>query len=234
MLHAVRVATFQASVEAYDPSELLDQVGGPNWDLEPERVALLVHDLLPYYLQVLPAAVGDGVVGQVRRLVGWARQQSVTVLASAPGPAGDLSQRGLGGQLWGRGASSAQPSTSCLPELRADDVVWVSKRSYSAFFATDLAVELARRGCDQLLVVGVFVAAGITATTFDALAHDVQPSVVVEATADYTRDRHAAALTHIATTTGRVISTKLVPGWAAHGPRGRDVTAVGAGGVRRA
>ena len=53
-------------------------------------------------------------------------------------------------------------------------------------------------------VVGVFAAAGITATAFDALAHDVQPFVVVEATADYTRERHASALSHIATTAGRV------------------------------
>jgi len=169
-----------------------------------------VHDLLPYYLEVLPASVGDGVVAQVARLLAWAGQQGVPVLASAPRPASDLVQRGLGGQLWGLGPTQEQTAASCLAELAGDDVVWVAKRSYSAFFATDLAVELARRRRDQLIVVGVFAAAGVTATTFDALAHDVQPFVAVEATADYTRARHAAALTHIATTTGRVLTMRAM------------------------
>lgn len=204
------MASFQAHVEEYDPGELADHAGGPDWDLLPERAALLVHDLLPYYLTVLPTSVGNGVVEQVDRLLAWADQQGVPVLASAPRPAGDLAQRGLGGQLWGLGPTWKQAATSCLPELAAQDVVWVTKRSYSAFFATDLAVELTRRRRDQLIVVGVFAAAGITATTFDALAHDVQPFVAVEATADYTRARHAAALTHIATTTGRVLTTQAI------------------------
>lgn len=207
---ALCVATFQAFVEEYDPSELVELVGGPDWDLLPERAALLVHDLLPYYVRVLPPSVADGLVGQVRRLVSWAGEQDVPVLASAPRPAQQLAQRGLGGQLWGLGPDREQAGTTCLPELTADDVVRVSKRSYSAFFATDLAVELTRRGRDQLLVVGVFAAAGITATTFDALAHDVQPFVAVEATADYTRARHGAALTHIASTTGRVLTTAAI------------------------
>lgn len=211
------MATFHAYVESYDSSELVNHAGGPQWDLLPERAALLVHDVLPYYLQVLPTSVGDSVIKQVRQLVTWACRQGVPVLASAPRPADDLAQRGLGGQLWGLGPNREQAGTSCLPELAAADVVWVAKRSYSAFFATDLAVELTRRRRDQLIVVGVFAAAGITATTFDALAHDVQPFVVVEATADYTRDRHAAALTHIATTTGRVLSAAAILREAEHG-----------------
>lgn len=211
------MATFQAYVEEYDSGELVDHAGGPDWDLLPERAALLVHDVLPYYLQVLPPSVGDGLVEQVRQLVAWAGQQGVPVLASGPRPADELAQRGLGGQLWGLGPNREQAGTSCLPELAADEVVWVAKRSYSAFFATDLAVELVRRRRDQLIVVGVFAAAGVTATTFDALAHDVQPFVAVEATADYTRNRHAAALTHIATTTGRVLSTAAILREAEHG-----------------
>jgi enamine deaminase RidA (YjgF/YER057c/UK114 family) len=65
---------------------------------------------------------------------------------------------------------------------------------------------------DQPIVIGVFAAAGVTATSFDALAHDVQPFVAVEASADYTRDRHAVALTHDATTTGRVLRTTAMRG----------------------
>lgn len=196
------VATFQAGVEDYDVAGLLHLCGGPGWQVTPSRAAVLVHDVLPYYLSVLPEAVAEKVTQGVEQVVRWARQHDVPVLASAPRAASRLEQRGLGARLWGLGPNSDQARSSAvgLP----DDAVWVGKRSYSAFFATDLDVELRRSGRDQLVIVGVFVSAGITATTFDALAHDIESFVVADATADYTA-RHAASLTHLSHTTAQIL-----------------------------
>ncbi|OZC67024.1 hypothetical protein CH276_07460 [Rhodococcus sp. 06-470-2] len=87
------------------------------------------------------------------------------------------------------------------------DFVPIAKRSYSAFYATDLEVELRRRGRDQLIIVGVFASAGILATTFDAFARDIQCFVGIESIADYTAHQHRTALNLIASLTGTVTSS---------------------------
>ncbi len=109
--------------------------------------------------------------------------------------------------MWGLGPDPRQAEETALDELVSPGVVWVKKRSYSAFFATDLAEELRRRGRDQLIVAGVFATAGVLATSYDAFARDIQCFVGVESTADYTKHQHAVALTLISALTGRVQPT---------------------------
>lgn len=198
------MATFEVAAEDYDSRELLVMSGGPEWSLDVERAALLVHDLQPYYVDVLAGAVRARVVAETSRLVDWAVGRGVPVIGSAPRAASDPVQRGLLGQLWGMGPTASQSAETAIDSLESG-VTWVKKRSYSAFFATDLAEELRRTGRDQLVVAGVFASAGILATTFDAFARDVQCFVAVEATADHTKDRHATALGLIAELSGRVI-----------------------------
>lgn len=57
MPHHVGMATFDVRVEDYDPGDLVAMAAGPEWALDPTRAALLVHDLQPYYLDVLAANV---------------------------------------------------------------------------------------------------------------------------------------------------------------------------------
>lgn len=114
--------------------------------------------------------------------------------------------------MCGLGPTEEQASTSALEILQAvgAEVMWVRKRSLSAFFATDLSVELSRLTRNQIIVTGVFAAAGITATTYDALANDIRCFVVADATADYSYARHAAALRHITSTTAAVVTADIV------------------------
>ncbi len=115
--------------------------------------------------------------------------------------------------MWGLGPNAEEVA------ITEPDFAPIAKRSYSAFYATDLEVELRRRGRDQLIIVGVFASAGILATTFDASARDIECFVGVEAIADYTAHQHRTALKLIASLTGRVASIQnLLPdprGWAA-------------------
>lgn len=197
MAHHVGMATFDVRVEDYDSGDLVAMAAGPEWALDPTRAALLVHDLQPYYLDVLAAGVRTRLGAQVERVVDWAAAHEVPVIGSGPRPASILAQRGLLGQLWGLGPTRDQATAMALRGLEGDHVRWIRKRSYSAFFATDLAEELRRLGRDQLVVVGVFATAGVLATTYDAFARDVKCFVPIEATADYTKELHATALTFI-------------------------------------
>lgn len=202
------MATFEVETEDYDPSGLTGARGGPDWSIEPERATLLVHDMLGYYLATLGPTTRKRVVEFAGSVIAWSRAQGLAIVASGPRPASVLSQRGLIGELWGAGPRREEASATPLASLDGQDVTWVAKRSYSAFFATDLAVELRRRGRDQLVIVGVFASAGVLATTYDAFSRDIKAFVVVEATADHSADRHAAALALVAATTGRVLTTE--------------------------
>ncbi|MFI6430738.1 isochorismatase family protein [Rhodococcus oryzae] len=220
------MATFEVAVEDYDSRDLLVMSGGPGWTLDVERSALLVHDLQPYYADVLASGVRSRVVAETSRLVDWAAARGVPVIGSAPRAPTEPRQRGLLGELWGMGPTECQSAETSIDSL-ASGVTWVKKRSYSAFFATDLAEELRRAGRDQLVVAGVFASAGILATTFDAFARDVQCFVAVEATADHTKDRHATALGLIAELTGRVVPVgeiiDAMPSGLQHGEQGTDI-----------
>ncbi|MFF2555141.1 isochorismatase family protein [Nocardia sp. NPDC058058] len=201
------MVTFDADVTPYDPAGFANFRDGLGWEFEADRCAVLVHDLLPYYTGVLAEQTRSAVVDQCRTLVDWAFGQSMPVIASAPRPAAVVRQRGLGGSLWGQGPSAAEAAQSCLDGMDEPAVPWIRKRSLSAFYATDLAVELTRQGKDQLVVCGVFASQGIVATSFDALARDLQLFVVSDAVADYNAVLHELALRQIARSTGQIIPT---------------------------
>lgn len=203
------MATFTAQIRPCDLDAFGSFDSGLGWSLDPCRCALLVHDVLPYYLKVLHRAQGEVLVSRIETLAAAAVAADVPVLASAPRPASDLQQRGVGGRLWGLGPSAEEAATSALISL-PDETVWVHKRSLSAFYATDLDVELRRCGRDQLLVAGVFASGGVVATTFDALARDTEVFVVGDAVADYDQDVHRLALNQVARSTGQVIPQSAV------------------------
>ncbi|MEA5455794.1 isochorismatase family protein [Sinomonas sp. JGH33] len=205
------MATFASDVTPYDPRKLDDPRGGHGFEVDPGRCSVLVHDLLPYYVDVLDQLTRDSVIAGSRRVLSWARSHGVPLLASAPRPATGIEQRGLGGRLWGLGPSAGQAAESCLRELAERDVVWLGKRSLSAFFATDLDVELRRTGRDQLVIVGVFASQGIVATSFDALARDIECIVVSDAVADYRPELHSLAMHQVARSTGQVIYAEDLP-----------------------
>ncbi|MFK0223829.1 isochorismatase family protein [Streptomyces vinaceus] len=201
------MATFSVTVDEYDTAGLASHCGGPEWTLDPGRAALLVHDAQPYYLNVLAPGVRARLLTALDSALAWADHHQVPVLASAPRPARMADQRGLLGSLWGLGPDAGQVREVALERLREDDVTWIAKRSYSAYYASDLEAELRRTRRAQLVVVGVYASAGITATSLDAFARDTKVFVPVDATADYTARHHARGLDLVAALSGRVIAT---------------------------
>ena len=62
------MAIFTAQIRPYG----LDAFGsfdeGLGWSLDPRRCALLVHDVLPYYLKVLHSAQGEALVSRIEAM----------------------------------------------------------------------------------------------------------------------------------------------------------------------
>jgi bifunctional isochorismate lyase / aryl carrier protein len=181
------------------------------WLPEPGRAALLVHDLQRYFLSFY--AEDAEPLASLRRnvlaLLGAARARGIPVFFSAQ-PGDELrARRALLNDFWGPGLL-ARPELSGLDpalQLQPGERV-LEKTRYSALVGTELLPALRDAGRDQLIVVGVFAHIGCMLTAADAFMHDVQPFLVGDAVADFSREEHDLALRYVATRCGAVIGTE--------------------------
>jgi len=183
------------------------------WDVDPSRAALLVHDMQAYFVDAfapgtpgLPRPV-DVAIDRIATLRRAAAAHGMPVVYTVQPPDQSPADRGLLGDFWGPGLSgerTARVTDALAPE--PDDLV-VTKWRYNAFVRTPLLDLLAERGRDQLVVVGVYAHLGVLLTAGHAFMHDVQPFVVADAVADFTRAHHEQALEYAATRCARVLTT---------------------------
>lgn len=205
------MSAYKTETDPYNLATFENEMKGFGWEIDTGQVAVLIHDLIPHYTKVLDPGLETQLIEANRALLRWAHELSIPVIASAPRPATDIRERGLGGTLWGIGPSYNDISQPCIEELSEPAKATVYKRSLSAFYATDLEVELKRLGKSQLLIGGVFASGGILATSIDALARDIKFFCLADAVADTNIEKHRFALTYIAGTSGQIISLKTLP-----------------------
>lgn len=176
------------------------------WPFDPDRAALLIHDMQRYFVNFYTGGFGQ-LVDNVNRL----RKLGFPTVYTAQPPRQSPQHRGLLTDRWGPGLQGDAEIVAELEPAEADLVV--TKHRYSAFFNTSLREWLADSGRDQLVITGVYAHIGITATALDAFSHNIKPFVVADAIADFTPERHALALDHLAATCATVTTVdRLSPG----------------------
>ncbi|MBB5917429.1 bifunctional isochorismate lyase/aryl carrier protein [Nocardia transvalensis] len=172
------------------------------WRLEPERCALLIHDMQRYFLA--PFADADLRSTLVERIESVRKQcqaQGIPVIFTAQPQLQSRTERGLLFDFWGAGPDRHTD----IPEgLDIEGAVVLTKRRYSAFHGTRLLEILRADGREQLLVCGVYAHIGCLATVLDAFMNDIQPFAIADAMGDFSLDHHLFALRHIATRCGVV------------------------------
>ena len=82
----------------------------------------------------------------------------------------------------------------------------MTKWRYSAFQRTNLRERLQAMGRDQLVITGIYTHIGCLTTAVEAFMQDVQPFLVADATADFSRAEHVAALHWAAGRCARVVT----------------------------
>jgi trans-2,3-dihydro-3-hydroxyanthranilic acid synthase len=180
------------------------------WRPRTDRAAVLVHDMQRYFLR--PFTTGQSPLTQLlantARLLAAARGAGVPVLYTAQPGAMTRRERGLLHDFWGPGMGESEADRGIVDEVAPGpgDAV-LTKWRYSAFHNSDLEDRLRAAGRDQLIVCGVYAHVGCLMTAGDAFSRDIQPFLVADALADFSRRHHLMALRYAAARCAVPLST---------------------------
>lgn len=185
------------------------------WQVEPQRAALLIHDMQQYFLNFWgeDSALIKQVVENIANLRRYCKQQGIPVFYTAQPNQQSDEDRALLNDMWGPGLNKHPEQQAVTAALAPDedDTVLVKWR-YSAFHRSPLQEILQESGRDQLIICGVYAHIGCLTTAIDAFMCNIQPFMVADGLADFSRDEHLMALRYTAGRCGRVVTTaSLLP-----------------------
>jgi trans-2,3-dihydro-3-hydroxyanthranilic acid synthase len=193
------------TLEAYAmPAELPASVAG--WKPDPQRVALLVHDMQYYFVGLLPSPAA--LLANAASLLAAARGAGVPVFYTAQPGRMSRADRGLLMDVWGPGMPSDPAARAIVDDLAPEPGETVlTKWRYSAYHRSGFAERLGETGRDQLILCGVYAHVGVLMTAADAYCRDVEVFVAGDAVADFTARHHRLALEWMAATCAVVGTT---------------------------
>lgn len=196
------------------PTEAELPAGRVGWKPDPARAALLVHDAQRYFLAPYEGSPVPEMVANIAALADAARAVGVPVFYTAQPGHQAAEERGLLTEFWGDGIGAVieedPRAAEVVPELapKPGDSV-LTKWRYSAFQRSTFTEQLAEAGRDQLLITGVYAHIGCQATAVEAFMRDIQPFLVGDAVADFSRERHDQACEYVAQRCGALTTTAI-------------------------
>jgi trans-2,3-dihydro-3-hydroxyanthranilic acid synthase len=184
-----------------------------DWQVQPHRAVLLVHDMQSYFLAPLAPDLRATLVGNVAALRKRCVDQGARVAYTAQPGRMTPQERGLLRDFWGPGMTSSEADRAIVPELTPDAADWTfTKWRYSAFVRSDLLARMRAEGRDQLVLCGVYGHVGILATALEAYANDVQVFLVGDAIGDFSAEKHRLTLRYTADCCARVaLADEILP-----------------------
>ena len=183
-----------------------------NWDFDPSRVALLIHDMQQYFIEKFGenSELIAQVTGNIRALREAAAQANIPVFFTAQPPEQDPADRGLLWDFWGPGMQD-DGRNKIISDLDPRDTEEVlTKWRYDAFARSNFEEQLSALGRDQLIITGVYAHIGCLTTATSAFMRDIKPFLIADALADFTRDEHLWTLNYAASRCGVVTDTRSV------------------------
>ncbi|MET4046588.1 2,3-dihydro-2,3-dihydroxybenzoate synthetase [Rhodococcus sp. 1163] len=219
-----RIASYTMPTREEIPANAVD------WELDPSRAALLVHDMQNYFIDAYRDApeLITSVTENIAAIRTLATELDIPVVFTMQPGDQHPSRRGILADFWGPGLGSGR-DTEVIEALRPQrGDIEVTKWRYSAFQRTDLRELLGHHGRDQLIITGVYAHMGCMLSAAEAFMSDVCPFLVLDATADFSRDEHLMAATYAAKRCGAVVTTDAVTESLRHAPAA-SAAAAGAG-----
>ncbi len=183
------------------------------WAFEPDRAALLIHDMQEYFLNFWGdnCPMMEKVVANIAALRQFCKQHNIPVYYTAQPKEQNDDDRALLNDMWGPGLTRSPEQQRIVAALAPDeaDTVLVKWR-YSAFHRSPLEQMLKETGRNQLIITGVYAHIGCMTTATDAFMRDIKPFMVADALADFSREEHMKSLKYVAGRSGRVVMTEAL------------------------
>ncbi|YBV97034.1 hydrolase [Phyllobacteriaceae bacterium JZ32] len=185
----------------------------PNFDAR--KTALVLIDLQQWTLGMPMAPyTADQVVGNAARLAGKLKEAgSLLILVRvgfssdfADAPPADVDMpisRPQGGMTDG-----AMEFAREIAALKADVVI--TKRQWSAFFGTELDLQLRRRGIDTIVLGGVMTNFGVESTARDAWQLNYSVIIAEDVAASFEEGMHRFAIEKVLPRVSRISSTDAI------------------------
>lgn len=184
-----------------------------SWEVQPQRAALLIHDMQRYFLNffdVQKAPVTE-LLQKIADLKACCRSLGIPVFYTAQIVEQSEADRGLLTDVWGPGLSAHPGQEGIAEALLPDESDRVlTKWRYSAFQRTKFQELLQQEDRDQLIICGVYAHIGCLMTACDAFMNDIQPFLVGDAIADFSLEHHHMAMTYVAQRCGMTLPNKTI------------------------
>ncbi|MBM3114886.1 isochorismatase family protein [Jeongeupia naejangsanensis] len=172
-----------------------------NWTPDAGRAVLLVHDMQRYFVDFYDQSQAPvpELVSRIRALITRCRALGIPVAYTAQPGNQTLEDRALLTDFWGTGLAADPRLTDIIADLAPTPVDTVfTKWRYSAFKRSNFERWIKDAGRDQLIICGVYAHIGCLSTALEAFMLDIQPFLVADAVADFSRDEHLMALNYAA------------------------------------
>lgn len=185
-----------------------------NWQLDPDRAVLLIHDMQRYFLNFYDtdSRLIATMTQNLEQLRQWADQHGVPVVYTAQPYEQPAEDRALLNAMWGAGLPASTPDQQAIisPLTPKDGDVVLTKWRYSAFQRSDLQKRMQNWQRDQLIIGGVYAHIGCMVTAIDAFMNDIQAFFVADALADFSEQEHLEALKYVSSRCGQVTHTQAI------------------------
>ncbi|MCQ8866628.1 isochorismatase family protein [Vibrio splendidus] len=176
-----------------------------NWTIEPSKAVLLIHDMQEYFVSYYEADSSPmaDILTNIQQLKHIAKQAGIPVVYTAQPANQDPKDRALLTDFWGPGLNGDHTPVVSTLAPENDDIEYVKWR-YSAFKKTPLLDYMKDNQKTQLIISGIYGHIGILSTALDAFMLDVQPFIIGDAIADFSREDHIHTLNYISGRTGSI------------------------------
>ncbi|EAQ53903.1 MULTISPECIES: isochorismatase family protein [Vibrio] len=193
-------------IASYDlPEHHEFPINRTNWTIEPSKAVLLIHDMQEYFVSYYEADSSPmaDILTNIQQLKHVAKQAGIPVVYTAQPANQDPKDRALLTDFWGPGLNGDHTPVVSTLAPESDDIEYVKWR-YSAFKKTPLLDYMKDNQKTQLIISGIYGHIGILSTALDAFMLDVQPFIIGDAIADFSREDHIHTLNYISGRTGSI------------------------------